>query len=714
MATLEKIRSKSVLLLIVIGVALLAFIIGDFLNSSRTIFGDDNSVASVDGEKIEGAEFQKRQEDLTRNSNATTDEERAYQDQMVLRQMLIERLRDKEFDKLGLTVTDEELNDAVNGKTPMLANYMAMQFTGNPQMTAAQLRSLTNEPGKYGIQETEAQAYKQMWLQFENALSEQLLANKFMSMINGTMTANKLDVAQLYNDQNTGVTINYATVAYTNDPSIKVEDTDIQKIWEADKANYALDEESRLVSMISVPIAPSVEDETAARSRVNALVDSLNTTPDLDALRGQKGFQYQRMTLTNAAIADAVKRGGSSKLKAFADSANVGSAALIEDGPTQFQIAKLFSRASEVDSVTINLVAYETAEATTADSVRAAIAAGKSAKELQEIAGVRVALDSISTSLTNPTLSDELNQLVVGARQAILAAEIGQPFLADTLGNSQVDVLYTVTNRKAPQSNVDIALISYTLEPSATTVNDLRERLEKYITTNNTAAKFYENAAAANYNCGYFDISASTPFVMAGQTQQGPMFLPDSYKAAVWAMGAENGEVSPIFGDERTGSFLVAAVNGIFTDYRTIEDPRVKENLTRQARNEKEAETLVKKFQGKASNVEGYAQAMGSQVQNTIVNLTMPYNNFGSELLGRIMTTPQGVLVGPVKGDNGVVVYQVTTISGPVRKIDMTTDAAAFNNQRGGAVFGNPENFYRLLLGKDKAENRLYKVFRRD
>ena len=51
MATLEKIRSKSVLLLVVIGVALLAFIIGDFLNSSRTIFGPDSSVATVNGEK---------------------------------------------------------------------------------------------------------------------------------------------------------------------------------------------------------------------------------------------------------------------------------------------------------------------------------------------------------------------------------------------------------------------------------------------------------------------------------------------------------------------------------------------------------------------------------------------------------------------------------------------------------------------------------------
>lgn len=712
MATLEKIRSKSVLLLVIIGVALLAFIIGDFLNSSRTIFGPDNSVADIDGDKIEAGEFQKRQEELTRNTNASSDEERAYQDQMVLRQMLIEKLRDAEFKKLGLTVTDEELNDAVNGKNPMLADYLAMQFTGNREMTAAQLYSLTNEPGKYGVQETEAQNYKQMWIQFENMLSEQLINNKFMGMIRGTMAANKLDVAQLYNDQNTGVTVSYATVAYTNDPSIKVDDADIQKLWDADKANYALDEESRLVSMISVPIAPSVEDETAARKKINEVLDSLNTTPELDALRGQKGFQYQRTTLTNAAIADAVKRGGSSRLKDFADSAKVGSAALIEDGPIQFQIAKLFNRASETDSVTINIVAYD---AEVADSVRTAIAAGKKASDLQAIAGVRVAFDSISTSLTNPTLgSDELNQLVAGARQAILDAEIGQPFLADTLSSQPVQVLYTVTGRKAPQNNVDIALISYTLEPSTATVNDLRERLEKYIAENNTATKFFENAAGANYNCSYTDISASSPFVMLAQTAQGPVFLPESTKAASWALEAEKGQVSPIFGDERTGTFLVAAVNEIFPEYRTIADPRVKENLTRIARNNKEAETLVKKYQGKASNIEGYAQAMGSQVSSDVVNITLPRNIFGAELVGRILTTPQGMLVGPVKGENGVVVYQVTSVSGPVRPINMQNDAAAFTTSRGAELFNNGDNFFRLLLGKEKVGNRLYKVIRRD
>ncbi len=719
MATLEKIRSKSVLLLIVIGVALLAFIIGDFLNSSRTIFGPDNSVAVVGDEKIEAAEFQNRQSAM--NANASTDDQRAFQDQNLLGQMLLEKLRNNEIEKLGLTVTDAELNDAVNGENKAqadyLASYFAMQYLGQSGgMTAAELYEITNN--NPSITDVEAKnAYKQLWINYENALSEQLLSNKFLRMLDGTMVANKLDVEQLFKDQNTGVSVKYASVVYPNDAAVTVEDAELQSLWEADKANYELEEESRLVSIISVPIVPSVSDEAAARASVKEVLDALNSTPELEALRGKKGFQSQRMTMTQAFIAEQVKRGGNSKLKDFADTAKVGSAAIIEDGVNyNFQIAKLLNRASEIDTATINLVVYSTADAAIADSVKAAVAAGKTAAEIANQEKGILAFDNIKTSLTNPSSPEIANlglgSAIVSARQAIIDAEIGKPFVADTLSNAPYRVLYTVVKRNAPQENVDIALVSYTLEPSTATVDDLRAKLEKYVAENNTADKFFENAATANYRCGYYDISATAPFAQDPNTRQ---IVPVSNKAAVWALEAEKGAVSPVFGDQRTGAYIVAAVNNIFTDYRTIEDPRVKEDLTAKARNAKEAETLIAQYQGKASDVEGYAKEMNTQVANGVSYIAMQYDNFGSELLAKIMTTPQGAVVGPVKGKNGVVVFQVDSITAPVRPVDYKNDANTFNASRGaGAIVNNPGNFFQLLLGNEKIQNNLYKVFRRD
>ena len=707
------------LLLIVIGVALFAFIIGDFLNSSRTIFGADTSVAVVGDDKIEAVDFQNRQSSMS--ANATTDEQRAFQDQNLLGQMVLEMLRSKEFEKLGLTVTDAELNDAVNGKdkgqADYLASYFAMQYlnvTGG--MTAAELFEITNNNPAVTDVETK-NAYKQLWINYEKMLAEQLLNNKFMRMLDGTMTANKLDVAQLYNDQNTAYSVKYATVAYPNDVNVVVEDAEIQALWEADKANYELEEESRLVSMISVPIVPSVKDQAEARAAVKEVNELLNTTPELEGLRGKKGFNSQRMTMTNAFIAEQVKRGGNSKLKDFADTAKVGSAAIIEDGVNNnFQIAKLLNRANEVDSAVINFVVYSTADAAIADSVRAAIAAGKTAADINNEEKGILAFDDVKVSLTNPSAPEiarlGLGSEIVAARQAIINAEIGKPFVADTLSNNPYQVLYTVVKRNAPQDNVDIALVSYTLDPSQETIDDLRAKLEAYVAENNTADKFYENALGANYRCDYYDVSATSPFAtIAGSNQM----LPVSNKAGVWALEAEKGAVSPVFGDQRTGAYIVAAVNDIFTDYRTIADPRVKEDLTTKARNAKEAETLIAKYQGKASDIEGYAKEMNAQVSNSVAYFTMQRDNFGSELLGKIVTTPQGALVGPAKGVNGVVVFQVDSISTPVRPVDLKNDAATYNVARGAsAIINNPGNFFQLLLGNEKIVNNLYKIFRRD
>ena len=720
MATLEKIRSKSVLLLVIIGAALLAFIIGDFFNSSRQIFGPDYSIAKIDGDKIEHAEFQSRSEAMTRNISASTDEERAFLDQQVLTQLVLEKLRDEEYSKLGITVTDQELNDAVNGSNSLVGNLMAMQMTNGQIQSAADFYDLTNNPAKYGYPEEQGEQMRQMWMNFENALSNQLAENKFASMLAGTLTANKLDVAQMVSDEHTGYMISYVSKPYSNDASIAVTDEEIQKEWEAEKSQYKLSEPARLINVISVPIVPSVEDETAAKALIDEVVAGLATTPDLDALRGRKGFDSQRTVLTNEAIAEAVRNGGNARLKSFADSAAVGSAAVVSDSPTQFQIAKLFGRGLESDSLTFNVVVYEAANTAAADSIKAALAAGAKAADLNKIEGVQLALDSISTSLTNPTfripqLGDLLTTEFRSYKDSFLNARLGEPFRADTIGNGNgLAMLYTVTSRKAPQSNVDLALISYTLLPSETTINNLRDNLRKYIAENATADKFAANAAASNYSSNFSEVSASAPYITIGQDRQGnPVFLPNSHHAAAWALEAEKGAVSPIFGDERTGSFLVASLNEVFDEYRTPADPAVKSYLTQKIRNSKNGDAMMAEYKGKATDLNGYATLFGSEVASDAINIQSGAR-YGADLVAQIMTTPQGTLAGPAKGNNGVVVYQVTAVNNPVRTANMTTDADIYNARRGAGALMNGNILFRLFLGDRKFENRITKVIKRD
>lgn len=720
MATLEKIRSKSVLLFIVIFVALLAFILTDFFNSSRSLT-NDTSVANVDGDKIEAAEFQNRQQ--RQNRGGSSSEENAFNNQQLLRQMIQERLLKEEYQALGLTVTDAELDNIINGSGSMFANRLVQQMTGGQFATTAQFYDFTQNPQKYTDQ-ADPNETRQLWINFENQLVDQLLSTKFATMLRGTLVANKIDMAQIYNDANTAYNVTFAQKLYAGDPSIPVTDEELAKAWEENKFRFPLEEETRLIEYIRVPIQPSVEDIEAAEAIVKEVVAQLDTTPDLEALRGRKGFDQTRSKLTLAAIADANNRGAASttELKAFIDSAKTGSAALISKAGNNYQIAKLFGRTQEVDSVRINFVLFAADDAAKADSIRAAVNAGTAATQLSKMDGVMLAMDSISTSLSNPAINlpGEIAQKVASDFQmfksSFLNAETGKPFAADTtMASNGYEMLYTVTKRNAPESMVDIAFINYQLEPSKATINNLRQGLENFLSTNTDATKIAENAPASAYSVQYAEISASNPYVAMTRDQRGnPIFLPNSNEAAVWALENEKGAVSPIFGDERTGQYLVAALVDVYNDYTALTNPDVKTFITNKVRNAKEGDRLISGYTGKATTVEGFAQLMGTEPSTSPVNFAGGQRLYGPELTAMIANAPKGKVVGPVKGDNGVMVFQVNEVTAPVRPLDTKGEATLYNLQTSYPFTANGEIFYRLLLGDRKVENRINKIFKND
>lgn len=131
MATLEKIRSKSVLLLVIIGAALIAFIIGDFFTSGRTLFGTGDTVAKVGSQKISISEFQRQMEQANQQAQASGQKiDQAMLQQQVLNGMIAEKLFNEEIEKLGLTVTDEELSQAMLGSGSAALSAMIAQQTG--------------------------------------------------------------------------------------------------------------------------------------------------------------------------------------------------------------------------------------------------------------------------------------------------------------------------------------------------------------------------------------------------------------------------------------------------------------------------------------------------------------------------------------------------------------------------------------------------------
>ncbi len=695
MATLEKIRSKSVLLLIIIGTALLAFIIGDFFTSGRNLFGSGTTVAKIDGKSIDIQEFQNQVQaasQMAQNQGQKVDQ--AVLQQQVLNQMIAQALFNEEIEALGLTVTDDELSDAMVGAHSQGFNAMVMQMSQG-SMTAQQFHDMIQNPQKYKLQPEQSAQLRAQWLQLENDMEQRILQNKFNALFGGTLVANKLDAKALYDEAANTQKMLYALKPYSaipdNDPKAAVTDEDIKAEWEKDKQLYAIDEEVRDINYLTVAIQPSAADITKAETRVTELISALNAKNGTEGLDGFDEFVSNRFTVP-------VNRITEQKTRQFADSASVGSAKIINRNGNNFQIAKLLSRESQIDSVNVDVVAVQGTKAQV-DSILMALNQGTSVNDVTKKYSSNVAgsQDSMWISLVDPNFAQ--------VKGVITTAATGTFVLADTtFTDGQAANLIRVNNRRAAVPVVEIAAIDYTIDPSSATVNSLQAKLQNYLNDNANADGFAANAVKNGYQVFPAQISVSTPQVDR---------IENSRNAISWAMAAKKGQVSPIFGDENDGHFLVVAVNDIYEDYIPATDTQVKKMLTAKVRNNKKADALIAQYNGKAKDINGYAAAMGVKVDTATVNFAqyaLTYPDFaGPEVAAKAYNAKKGQMFGPTKATNGVVVMQVADIEKNGRPFNFDESASIYSRTRGADALS--QMIPLILMGNKKIQNNMLDFF---
>ncbi len=215
MATLEKIRSKSVLLFVIIIVALLAFILGDFLTSGRTYFGGGTTMAKAGNAKVDYHDYQARMnavsEQQQRSQRQADSDELS---QQVLQQLLLEKMLKNEYNDLGIVVTDAELSEALTGATPHPAAqqfiYGMSQQLGLPAPSGQAVYDAMMNPQKYGLPAEAGNQLKQYWAAIEQDIENTMLQEKFDRLVAGLFTANELDAQNLFNDVATTRHITYA------------------------------------------------------------------------------------------------------------------------------------------------------------------------------------------------------------------------------------------------------------------------------------------------------------------------------------------------------------------------------------------------------------------------------------------------------------------------------------------------------------------------
>ena len=640
MAVLEKIRSKSVFLLIVIGVALLAFIIGDFLNSGRSFFGAGTTVAKVDGTKISITDFQRRYEQYNQQLQASNQKvDGAVVQNQVLQDMVTEQLLEEEAEALGIDVTDAEITEAMTGQGAVPAVVQMARQLGLE--SPAQLHDLVFNPGKYGAQDADVAQVRAQWLEMEKNVTNQLKYQKIGVLLSGAIQANDLDKEAIAADMSTASTVDLVNVPYSSldNKDFPVSDEELQARYEKEKSQFKTEDEIRKIHYIAVNIVPSQDDLAKAQKLFNSVDSTLRVTTGVESVRNISELTINQRTVRSNDVDAATHE--------FIASAAEGAVSAPRFRSDEHSLVKLLSKKMDVDSVNVDMLQVQGAKKVQ-DSVLNLLNSGK---PFAEVADNKVAGGQQNMWMNLMQMGADSKS--VEAKKKLLAAG-SEYFVIDS--NDNAALIYRVNEKKAPKQMYEIAEVSYKVFPSDETIDNLRAGLQKYISANNTAKLFADNAIASGYQALEAEVTAETPQING---------IESTRKEVQWAFGAEKGSVSSIYDKEGNDKMIAVALDDIIpAGYMPLSDRGVRSVIETKVRNDKKGEKLLADYKGKASDLAGYAKLMNVPV-DTAVTITFSQDfipvlrNMESKLTAEAPYAKQGSLNGPVKGDQGVFVYKV-------------------------------------------------------
>ena len=710
MATLEKIRSKSVLLVIIIAVALLAFILGDAITNGRNLFGNNTTVAKVGKSKIEIQDYQRRHQELSQQLQEARQKGQAPNvDDQSLSQMALEGLIDE-------ILVDEAVAALQIKSSPEALRYFMLE---NPQFvlpemqkllvslnqsgiavsTPADAYSVIFSPQKYGFSADQVEPYQRMWVALEEKYDNTIARNTYSMLLQNSFKANDLDIAAMKRDYVASAKLKVAKKEYDEATlkNIKVSDAEIQKAYEAQKEKYKIGETTKLVSFISVNVNPSNADMQASDKLAQKVMNELSTKHQVSKETRKEGLDIQNHDMRVNDIKDPA-------LKNFLENAAIGTDSIVQRNMSGFMIARLKSRTTDVDS--LELVTIQVAGPQS--RVDAVLEYANSGASLDAI-GEKFPKDSVVYNKGEKIARYTAQAGGVGKNLGLSEAKFdslynsgGRYIVLDQQG--EMALIGTVTWKSSPTSIVQYETISYELHPSDATMMAARTKLEKFLTDNNTAKKFVANAAKSGYNPIDLTLTPSTPAVPMGG--MGGQFYPDSRSVVRWVMmDAKDGEVSKIYQDKDPAhpTLYAVAVLDTYDEYLPWNSKNVKEELTQQIKREKAGDQMVKQYQAKG-NLDAVAQAMGKEVKEVeSLKFTRPDQTVSDpKVLGRIMGSKAGNGMKVVRGRDGVYAYVIEEI---------TNETVQMPDEQFGQMFLqiHQVNPSLMLRGTKKIENNIYK-----
>ncbi len=703
MALINKIREKSGWAIGAIALGLGVFVVGgDLLGPNSKLLGNDATViGEIAGEKVEYQEFDEVFQQIKANfegqsGRAAAEGELAMIREQAWNQLIIKIALQKEYERLGIEVTDEELADMVQGNNIHPSVQQAFTNPQTGQFDRNQVLQYLQNLDQMGPNA------RPMWTNFEQSILQDRIQTKFANLLSKSVYVTTAEAKEYYNAQNTTANIKALFVPYfsISDSAVKVTDAQLQDYLDRNKDMYKV-EDGRSIEFVSIPVAASKEDITYYNQEIATLTKQFAAaTNDSAFVNTNSDVPY------NGAYV------------------NVGELPEQLRSSLPLQEGKVYGPFTNGNAMTLYKVVD--AKEGAVNAVRASHILIKPENSTPEAKAAALA-----------KAKDVLAQIKGGADFAKMAAQYGTDGTASVggdlgyftegrmvpafekavFGASSVGLLpnpveteygYHVIKITAPKTKqtYKIAALQRSVEASETTRDAAYATADEISGTSANAEEFRKNVAK---NKSLVKEEAAN----IGKNNILVNNLNNARELVRWAYDKETeiGDVSPVF--EINDQYVVATLTGKREKgYAKVED--IKEELTAAVRNELKAKQIMEKLQGMNGSLDQIAakygpDAMIREAQNiTFASGAIPGIGVEPVAVGKAFGLKPGAHSAPFQGEGGVLMVEMLQLN----KAPETKDLAAVKNEIKNARSGRTEgNAFEAIKEKADIKDNRVKFF---
>lgn len=684
MATLQKIRSKGPLLVIVIGLALFAFIAGDAWKVLQPHQGKQD-VGEVNGEVLSAQDYQKMVDELsevvklTNGLNSLTEDQLNNVKDQVWQSYVNNKLIAEQAEKLGLKVTDAEIQSIIDqGTHPLL---MQTPFR-NPQtgmFDKDMLKKFLVDYANLNASQMPAQYveyYQKMgafWQFVEKTLAQSTLAEKYQNLVAKSLISNPVAAEDAFNSRTEQSDLLLAGVPYSsiNDSTIQVSDSEIKDRYNEKKEQFKQLVETRDIRYIDVKVVPSDADRKAVEKEVTEYSNQLaSTTADFGTFVRSTGssVNYSDVPVSKSVFpADVASR---------LDSTNVNEVygPYYNQTDDSFNAFKLLAKVSSPDSIQFRQIQVyadtEEKTKTLADSIYNALKGGADFAAVAKIYGQTgeatwvnaqswegSELDADNSKFINTLLNQPVNELA-------------------NLNMGQANLILQVMNKKSMQTKYKVAVVKREVEFSKETYNAAYNKFSQFVAQNTTIDSMVKNAEESGYTLmPRTDLSSAEHYVGGVRSTR---------EALKWIFAAKPGEVSPLYECGENDHLMVVALDKIHeAGYRDINS--VAEMLRAEIRRDKKAEKIMEEMKkyNSIAQVKGMKDAVSDSVKHVTFSAPacISVTRSSEPVIGAVAAkTAANKVSAPIKGNGGVYMIQVYAKEKGSEKFDAKQEEATLTN----------------------------------